>query len=178
MATSKIKLTTSISRTYGAITTSWGMECECEVSSRSDILREYARMHDHIRAEMIDFESARLPNLPAPSASQGLPEAEKQPDEKVGWFPLKAIYCEGKKGQKFYYAQTVHGFYMRHGAPLYWDSFNGLNLDTFEAENSGGWLKFEEGQYFVSVVKRGEKYYARAMRHKDKLPDNARSNGR
>lgn len=168
MAASKVKLTTSITRTYGAVTASWGMECEVMISNRSDILKEYARMHDHIRAEMIDFESATLPRLPAPAVN-GLPEAQPSTDEKVGWFPLKAIYVEGKKGQKFYYAQTSHGFYMRHGAPLYWDSFHGLNLDTFEAENVGGWLKFEEGQYMVRVIKRGEKYYAQAFAHKDKV---------
>jgi hypothetical protein len=175
MATAKVvKISTTITRRYGAITTSWGMEDEVTVSGRSDLLREYARMHDHIKAAMIDFESATLPRLPLPHVkeegpTQGLPEAEKKTDEKIGWFPLEAIYVEGKKGQKFYYAKTSYGPFMRHGAPLYWDSFQGMNLDTFEAENVGGWMKFDADQFRVRVIKRNEKYYAQAVSHKDKV---------
>lgn len=173
MGTSKVKLTTSISRRYGAITTSWGMECEVEVSSRSDILREYNRMHDHIRAEMIDFESATLPRLPAPkvpeAAPEGLPEAAPQKDEKIGWHPLEMIYTEVKKGQSFYYAKTSSGPFMRHGAPLYWDNFTGLNKDTFEGNSEKGVLAFDPMFHRVRIVKRGDKYYAQALSNKDKV---------
>lgn len=171
MATAKVKLSTSISRSYGAITTTWGMEIEAQVSNRSDIIREYARMHEHIRAEMIDYESATLPKLPTPSQVQpqeGLPEANHT-RPVAEWMPLKAIFREVKKGKAFFYAQTSMGRFMRHGAPLYWDNCKGFSLKAFEEQAVGETVEFDPDQIKVLIREKQGKFYAIAVAHKDTI---------
>lgn len=166
MATT-VKLTTTISRTYGAVTASWGMECTVSVNSRSDILKEYARLHDHIRAEMIDFESATLPRLPAP-APDGLPEANAQ-RPAAEWHPLVEIFVEVKKGAKFYYAKTSSGKHMRFGAPLYFDNFKGLTETEFDERAKDGSIKYDPMQCRVLIREKNGKHYAIAFATKDEI---------
>lgn len=175
MAATRIKLSATITRTYGAITASWGIEEEVTVTKRDDIIREYSRLHDHIKAEMFDFESTRLAKFPAPSGqtqqpSQGLPEANT-PRMESEWMPLVSIHREIKGGGKaFYYAKPSSGKYMRHGAPLYWDTFQGIKLETFEQMQKDGVMEFDPTVHriYLSEKPKGSgKFYATAFKQVD-----------
>lgn len=169
---STVKVSMSLTRNYGAYSPTWGAEVMAEVNSRADLLREYAKLQEHIHAAILDFEANMLTKLPASKGkAQPINEDKKgEPKPSTSWVKAVGIISEAKKGKTFYYAKTGQGTkWAKFGAPLYWDNFEGMTELEFKARaDDAGEHVLPEGFYFA-IQERNGKAYAIALAHKDSI---------
>lgn len=168
-----VKVSQTLTRNYGAYSASWGAEIEADISSRADLLREYAKLQEHIHAAILDFEANMLTKLPA-SKGKALPITEDKKGEdgkKRQWVKAIGMIKEDKKGKAYYYAKTAQGTkWAKFGVSLYWDNFEGMTELEYKARaDEAGEIVFPEDMYVMVVSVPGKPDRAVALAHKDTI---------
>lgn len=169
---STVKVTTSISRNYGAYTPTWGITTEIDATRGTDIMAERQKHWDLLKAEILDFEANTLRDLPAQQRmSKSIADDKKGDDGSKGqWVRALGIVREVKKGGKaYYYAKTAKGTkWSTHGVSLYFDNFEGMTELEFEKRaDSNGELLLPEDMYVAIISRAGKPDRAMALAHKD-----------
>lgn len=118
-----VKLTVNLTRKYGAVETSFGIQRDVEVTTASDILRGYDVLCQIVEAQIIEYENNRLKDLPAPVMAQGKGAAAAA----AAWFPATKLILSVNNGKKFWRIMPGgNSEWKKYGATIFWDTFEGM----------------------------------------------------
>lgn len=168
---STVKVSTTLTRNYGAWSATFGIETDIDAARGTDVMAERDKHLTLLRAEFLDFEANQLRNLPA-AAGRGKSIANDVKGDtglKRQWVRALGIISETKKGKTYYYAKTAEGTkWSKFGVSLYFDNFEGMTEEEFKKRADKEGQHVLPDDFYVAVVSQeGKPDKAVALAHKD-----------
>lgn len=170
MSTKQVNITRTITRNYGAITSTWTIQMNEQVSTRADVLRLCASADETIHAAMLDYEANSLKQIqPAPKKTIADDQKGETGEGEFKWVKAVGIVKVHEKGKVFYKARTSDKQFVKFGLPVYFDNFKGMSeLEFSKRADEDGELVFDEGMMFLAVKEKNG-WRARRLAHKDMI---------